>query len=201
MTRYKLGIQLHQWGSSPNSTVRQEKEQIPNWNPTPLTQRVDGRHVDNARPAPQRALLTPEPPQHEEQAEDKTSPKYSPRDPNTSSLCVPLSLQAQQVPEALFFWDVIQQPHSPPPCRTTAGGRTKYRRDIKVYSQAGLLGKTQKLRIWHTGDRNPLLSCLGSAFLRVCEVVWCSVKKMLSLRPSVRVNIYFFKKFDNFHHS
>ena len=73
----------------------------------PLTPSVNGRHGDNARPAPHRALLTPEPPQDEEHEENKTSPKYSSRDPTTSSLYMPLSLQTQQVPEALFIWDVI----------------------------------------------------------------------------------------------
>ena len=84
---------------------------------------------------PQRASLTPKSPQDEEQKQDETSSKHPPRDPNTSSLYVSLRLQTQQVPEALFFWNVIEQPHSPPPCRTTTtGSQTKCRRSAKVYS-------------------------------------------------------------------
>src|SRR5262245_32513230 len=81
----------------------------------PLAHRVDGQHGDDARRALPRALRTPEPPQPEEQKEERTYPQYSPRDPCTSSLYVPLRLQTQQVPEPLFVWDVIQQPHATPP--------------------------------------------------------------------------------------
>ena len=58
---------------------------------------------------------------------------------------MPLSLQPQEVTEALFVWDVIEQPHIHLPCRTIAGSFTKYRIDTGVYSRAGRKDKTQKL--------------------------------------------------------
>src|SRR5262245_27003326 len=56
---------------------------------------------------------------------------------------MPLNLQTHQVPEAIFFWDVIQQPHTHLHCRTTASVEQHAGIAVGVYSRSGLMGKTQ----------------------------------------------------------
>src|SRR5262249_10271180 len=72
----------------------------------------------------------------------------------------------------------------------------------QLQQHAGQLAAHHALSVTGRQIDDRFLQGLGRAFAqhRVCEVVWCSVKKILSQRSSLRVTIRFPRKFDNYCH-